>query len=335
MIRRGAPTAAGPGLPHTHAERLLDELVQALRARRYARRTERAYVGWVRRYLRAFSDRNPAALGTAEVNAFLSRLATRDQVSPSTQNQAVCALAFFHERVLGVEVGRVEALVRAKRGKRLPVVLEREEGRRIMEQLEPHHLLVAMLLYGSGLRLREALRLRVHDLSVERGELVVREGKGGQDRVSMVAVSVKAPLEDWLERLRRKHARDLERGAGWVELPSAILLKYPGAGSEPGWQWLFPGSKVQRLRGSHRGRRPLHDSAVQRAVKEAVRGSQVSKPASCHSFRHSFATHLLQDGYDIRTIQELLGHKSVRTTMIYTHVLNRGGMGVRSPLDRL
>jgi len=237
--------------------------------------------------------------------------------------------------VVGRDLGAIDGMVRARSGKRLPIVLERDEVRRIMERLEMPYLLVATLLYGSGLRLHEALSLRIHDLQLERGELVVRQGKGGRDRVTMLATSATERLKGWIGRRAKQHARDLERDAGWVELPDALHRKCPNAGKELGWQWLFPATRILNLSNGRRGRHPLHDSAVQRAVKEAVRSSGVSKPATCHSFRHSFATHLLQDGYDIRTIQELLGHKSVRTTMIYTHVLNRGGMGVRSPLDRM
>ena len=289
-------------------------------------------MGWAKRFLR-FQTAQPRQSELGHVNAFLSSLATQSRISASTQNQAASALCFFHKHVLGVQLGALDEMVRAKRGKRLPVVLERSEVRQVVSHLEMPHRLVAMLLYGSGLRLHEALGLRVHDIELERGEVLVREGKGGHDRVSMLAHAVKAPVEEWLERVRRVHARDSARGAGWVELPDALPRKYPSAGRELGWQWIFPGSRVHRLPGGRRGRRPLHDSAAQRAVREAARTSAISKPAPCHTFRHSFATHLLQDGYDIRTIQELLGHKSVRTTMIYTHVLNRGGRGVRSPLD--
>ena len=335
MTREAHPREFGPGLTLVQVDALIVRMSEALRARRYSGRTEQAYVGWVRRFLRFHVRRPPGETGLVEVNASLNRLATIARVSASTQNQAASALSFFHEHVLGVELGPLKGMVRARRGKRLPVVLDRSEVKEILGRLEMPYRLVALLLYGSGLRLHEALGLRVHDLEMERFEVLVREGKGGHDRVTMVAEAARPAIERWIGRIRRLHERDVAREAGWVDLPDALRHKYPNAGREFGWQWLFPGSRLRRLTFGERGRHPLHDSAVQRSVKEAVRLSGISKPATCHTFRHSFATHLLQDGCDIRTIQELLGHKSVRTTMIYTHVLNQGGLGIKSPLDRL
>jgi integron integrase len=311
----------------------------ALRTRRYARKTERAYLAWVERYFRFYPGRDPRHLDLPEINAFLSALAVKGKVSAATQNQAASALLFLYRGVLGCDPGPIEGVVRARRGKRLPVVLEREEVAQVLRQLTPPYRLISTLLYGSGLRLSEALHLRIHDVEQDRREILIRGGKGDKDRVTMLPEAARLAVVEQMGFVRALHERDRARGAGWVELPDAVGRKYPNAGQELGWQWLFPATRLSALRSAahrnERGRHPLHDSAVQRAVKQAVSQTGISKPATCHTFRHSFATHLLQDGYDIRTIQELLGHKSVRTTMIYTHVLNRGGHGVRSPLDRL
>ena len=330
---------AGPGLGAVRSERAIGALRRELRTRRYSRKTERAYVGWVVRYLRFHESRDPGELSVGHIDAFLTWLATEGKVGAATQNQAASALVFLYKTVLGRDPGSLENAVRAHKGKRLPVVLERSEVGRILDELAPPYRLIARLLYGSGLRLSEALHLRVHDVGLERREILIRAGKGDQDRVSMLPDRVQEEVAAQIRIVRDQHERDLARGAGWVELPDAVARKYPNAPKELGWQWLFPATKLAVLsragQQARRGRHPLHDSAVQRTVKDAVRAAEITKPATCHTFRHSFATHLLQDGYDIRTIQELLGHKSVRTTMIYTHVLNRGGQGVRSPLDRL
>jgi integron integrase len=313
----------------------LAALRDALRARHYSRRTIKIYISWIGRFLRFHEGMHPSALGRSELNAFLTHLAVNAGVGASTQNQAASALVFYFGNVLGRDLGPVDSIVRGRRGKRLPVVLDRDEVRVVLRNLRMPHRLIATLLYGSGLRLHEALMLRVHDVALARREIVIREGKGGSDRITMLAQAAEPPMHEWIRRRERLHERDLERGAGWAELPDALHRKYVNAGRQIGWQWVFPGTTLQRFASGRRGRSPLHDSAVQRAMKDAVRRSGLSKPATCHTFRHSFATHLLEDGYDIRTIQELLGHKSVRTTMIYTHVLNRGGKGVRSPLDRI
>jgi integron integrase len=257
-------------------------------------------------------------------------------VSSSTQRQAASALAFLYEEVLGVAVALPKGISRPRKSRRLPVVLTRDEIRALLDELQGTHRLVASVLYGSGLRLMEGMRLRVKDVDPRRGELVVRSGKGGHDRVTTLPTSIADTLVRQVERVRALHERDIAAGAGWVDLPGAFAAKAPRVARELGWQYLFPAARTHTDRHTGQGRRHhLHESAVQRAVKEAARRAGIVKRATCHTLRHSFATHLLEDGYDIRTIQELLGHKSVRTTMIYTHVLNRGGRGVRSPLDLL
>lgn len=315
---------------------LLGQLRRAIRLRHYSGRTEEAYVWWVRRFVKFCGFRHPRDVGQAEVTQFLSSLAVGRQVSASTQNQALSALVFLYGEVLQMPVGWLNALVRAKRPARMPVVLTRDEVRAILDRLPGVSWLVAAVLYGTGLRLLEALRLRVKDIDFAANEIMVRGGKGDRDRVTMLPERLKGPLLQRLAEGRRQHERDIAEGAGWVELPGALARKYPAAGREWGWQWVFPATRgyVDRISGEQR-RHHLHESAVQRAFREARRAAGIVKPASCHTLRHSFATHLLEAGYDIRTVQELLGHRDVRTTMIYTHVLKRGGLGVRSPADSL
>ena len=333
---RPATGAAPAHEPGSHAPRLLEAIGQAIRLRHYSRRTQTAYTAWVIRFVHFHRTRHPRELGAREVEAFLSDLAVRGRVSAATQNQARAALVFLYRDVLGAPIEALGEIVRAKRPVRLPVVLTRAEVRAVLSRLEGQSRLVALLLYGAGLRLLEALSLRVKDVEFGSGQLLVRHGKGGKDRVTVFPRSAAVPLTRHLETVRRVHARDLARGGGGVALPGALARKHPAAGREWGWQWVFPASS--RYLDSETGQRcrhHLHESAVQRAVRAAVLRAGIPKRATCHTFRHSFATHLLEDGYDIRTVQELLGHSDVRTTMIYAHVLNRGGRGVRSPADSL
>ena len=322
--------------PNSRKPKLLDRVRAAIRTRHYSRRTEKAYVGWIRRFILFHDKRHPDEMGAPEITRFLSSLAVDSQVSASTQTQALSALLFLYRDVLGRELAWIDGIVRARRPKRLPVVLTREEVRAVLEELQGTPRLMALLLYGAGLRLLECARLRIKDLDLTSNQLVVRAGKGDRDRVTLLPAAAKGGLARHLEIARRQHQEDLKGGAGWVELPGGLGRKYPQAGRAWGWQWVFPATRsyVDRQTGERR-RHHLHESVVQRAVKEAIRRAKVVKPASCHTFRHSFATHLLEDGADIRTVQELLGHRDLSTTMIYTHVLNRGWGGVRSPVDRL
>lgn len=312
----------------------MDQLRDALRSRHYSRRTEQAYCMWVKRFILFSGVRHPEEMATDEVNAFLTHLAVKDKLSASTQNQALSALLFLYRHVIGYELGDIGPLVRARTPERLPVVLTRDEVRAVLSQLEGDRWLMASLMYGTGMRLMECLRLRVLDLDFGRGEITVRSGKGAKDRVTMLPDSLHGPLRTQLARARAIHEKDLADGWGRTELPNALERKFPNASAEWKWQWVFPQERRWR-NGSQEGRHHVHETLVQRAMRDAVRHAGIAKHAGCHTLRHSFATHLLEDGYDIRTIQELLGHKSVNTTMIYTHVLNKGGRGVTSPFDGL
>ena len=313
---------------------LLGRTREAIEARHYSRRTAKAYTNWIRRFVRFHGNTDPRKLGKGEVNAFLSGLATRGKVSASTQNQALAAILFLYREVLGRELGWIDQVVRAKRPIRVPVVLTRSETSALLSRLEGTTWLMASLLYGSGLRLLECCRLRVQDVDFERLEITVRDGKGRKDRHTMLPGSLRVRLQEHLNGVRSQHRRDVDKGAGSVELPDALARKYPRAPWEWPWQWVFPATRFYQDPKSGRFRRHhLHESVLQKAVKRAALDAGLSKRATCHTLRHSFATHLLESGYDIRTIQELLGHKDVSTTMIYTHVLNRGGRGVKSPLD--
>lgn len=317
------------------APRLLDQVRGRIRRLGMSLRTEEAYVGWIRRFILANGKRHPIEMGAREVEAFLTRLATHGHVAASTQNQALSALLFLYREVLQQNLPWLENVRRAKRPKRLPVVLSRDEVMRLLDEMEGVNWLMASLLYGAGLRLMECLRLRVKDVDFARREITVRQGKGGKDRRTMLpAMSVEA-LQGQLAQTRRVHERDLSAGFGEVWLPNALARKYPHAAREWGWQYAFPaGVRSVDPRSGEVRRHHLDETLLQRAVKRAVRRAGIDKPATCHTLRHSFATHLIEDGYDIRTVQELLGHKDVKTTQIYTHVLNRGGHGVLSPLDR-
>jgi integron integrase len=313
---------------------LIERLTAEMRTRHYSPRTEEAYGHWFRRFVRFHGMRHPRELGAAEVTAFLSHLAVAERCAAATQNQALAAILFLYRHVLGTDLPWLDALVRAPQREQLLVVLERGEVAAVLSQLHGTPRLIASVLYGAGLRLLEALRLRVKDVDFARATITVRAGKGDKDRQTVLPGPLRTALLAHRERIERLHADDLRHGAGWIELPHALAAKLPNAGREWAWQWLFPATRtyVHEATGQRR-RHHFHETAVQKAVHEAVLRARIAKRASCHTFRHSFATHLLEDGYDLRTIQKLLGHADVRTTMIYTHVLNRGPQGVRSPLE--
>lgn len=316
--------------------RLLDQVRQACRVRHLSLRTEDSYVQWSKRFILFHGKRHPREMAETEVNAFLTHLAVEGNVAASTQNQALAALLFLYEHVLAQPLDRLDGVVRAKRPKRLPVILTRLEVQRILDHLKGTPRLIALLLYGAGLRVLEALRLRVHDLDFDRGEILVRHGKGGKDRRTMLPQAAVAPLQAHLERVKIQAHADRAAGVSGVYLPEALERKYPQASTQWGWQWVFPSGQLSiDPRSGLRRRSHLHPGAMNRSIVQAVRAAGITKHATAHSFRHAFATHLLEDGQDIRTVQELLGHDDVATTMIYTHVLNKGGMGVRSPADRL
>lgn len=318
--------------------KLLDQVRGKIRFKHYSIRTEQAYVDWIKRYILHFDKQHPKDLGAADVEAFLTHLAVVGKVAASTQNQAKSALLFLYKEVLGLELPWLDDVERAKAPKRLPVVLSQDEVAKILSRLEGTHHLVVSLLYGTGMRILEALRLRVKDVDFARREILIRDGKGFKDRVTMLPVSLIALLKAHLDKVKSLHADDLAKGYGAVFLPYALAKKYPYAARDWAWQYVFPSGKLSvdpRSDDVMTRRHHVQDQAIQRAVRQAVRDAGISKPATPHTFRHSFATHLLESGYDIRTVQELLGHSDVATTMIYTHVLNKGGRGVHSPLDTI
>jgi integron integrase len=316
--------------------KLLDRLRESLRVRHYSLRTEASYLDWVRRFILFHGKRHPRDLGAPEVQAFLSHLAVDRRVSPSTQNQAKAALLFLYRHVLDMDLPWLSEIVQAKRQARLPVVLTPGEVRTLFDQMEGGMALLAQVLYGTGMRLMEGLRLRVKDVEFERREILVRDGKGGKDRVTMLPDRLLAPLRAHLDRVRALHEHDLEEGFGEVYLPDALAEKCRAAPRAWGWQWVFPSNlRSMDPRSGTIRRHHLQPESVQKAIRLAARSGELVKPITPHVLRHSFATHLLAAGHDIRTVQELLGHKDVATTMIYTHVLNRGGRGVTSPLDGL
>ena len=308
----------------------------AARLRHLSRRTEDAYVGWARRFILFHGKRHPQEMGAPEIVAFLSDLAVRGRVGASTQNQALGAILFLYRSVLGREIEGLDAAVRAPRPHLLPVVLSRDEVRSVLARLSEVHRLVATLLYGGGLRLLEALRLRVKDVDFQRRQLLIRQAKGHRDRGAPLPRIAETPLRRHLERVAHLHRADVANGLWGPPLPGRLERKYPNAPREWAWQWVFPATRIGVDPGTgRRFRHHLHETAVQRAVKQAVAAAGITKRATCHTFRHSFATHLLEDGSDVRTVQELLGHRELRTTMIYTHVLQQGPLGVRSPADKL
>ena len=314
----------------------MDQVRSAIRVHHFSRRTEDAYAGWIRRFIIFHGKRHPKDLGSPEITSFLSSLAARDHVSASTQNQALAALLFLYREVLRQELPWLDGITRAKPSHRLPVVLTRTEVSHVMSHLHGLPRLMAMLLYGTGMRVMECCTLRIKDVDMERNQITVRSGKGAKDRVTLLPATIKPDLCRQIESVRMLHEQDVRRNAGWTELPGALGRKYPNAGREWRWQWIFPATRTYWDQTTQQRRRHhLHESVLQRSLREAVLRAGIAKPATCHTLRHSFATHLLEDGYDIRTVQELLGHRDVNTTMIYTHVLNRGPGAVLSPADRL
>ncbi|MGI9212709.1 MAG: integron integrase [Methylococcaceae bacterium] len=325
------PTGASSNPP-----RLLEQVRNAIRLRHYSIRTEQSYLDWIKYFILFHHTRHPQDMGAAEVEQFLNHLAVEGKVAASTQNQALSALLFLYKQVLEIDLPWMNDITRAKKPQRLPVVLTVEEVRRVLARIDGQHGLMAELLYGAGLRLLECVRLRVKDVDFGYRQITVRDGKGEKDRMTMLPQTVLEPLRAHLEKVKVLHEHDVEDGFGEVYLPYALERKYPNAAREWGWQYVFPAqNRSTDPRSGQTRRHHVDEQSLQRAMKKAVRAAGLTKPATCHTLRHSFATHLLQSGSDIRTVQELLGHKDVSTTMIYTHVLNRGGQGVVSPLDRM
>lgn len=321
-------------LPAANKPKLLDQVRDVLRRRHYSIRTEQSYIDWIKRFILYHDKRHPNEMAEEEVAQFLTHLARDRDVAPSTQNQALSALLFLYKDVLKQEIGWLEKVERAKKPARLPVVLSRSEIERVFAHLHGTPKLMAGLLYGSGLRLMECVRLRVKDIDFELAQITVRDGKGGKDRVTMLPLNLAEPLRRHLIRIQAQHEQDLEDGFGTVHLPFALTRKFPNAAREWAWQYVFPSSRLSiDPRSGKKQRHHMAEGLLQSALRHGVDAAKIVKRANCHSLRHSFATHLLTKGYDIRTVQELLGHKDVSTTMIYTHVLNRPGIGVKSPLD--
>jgi integron integrase len=314
--------------------KFMEQCREVMRFRRLARRSEQAYLDWIKRFILFHAKRHPKDMGKPEVTAFLTHLAAAERVSASTQNQAFNSLLFLYRHVLGKEFGVLDGVQRAKRRPRVPVVLSQAEVAQLLAALPDKYRLFFKFLYGTGLRLMEALRLRVKDVDFARNQIIVRGGKGDKDRVTMLPESLKSGLAGQLQRVMMLHEQDLAKGLGTVALPDALKIKYPNAERELGWQWFWPGSTTALdPADGQRKRYHLHETSIQRVMLEAVRLSRLTKPATCHTLRHSFATHLLENGYDIRTVQNLLGHKDVTTTQIYTHVMQKPGLGIKSPVD--
>jgi len=319
-----------------HPPKLLDQVRSVIRTMHYSYKTEQAYIDWIRRYICFHHKRHPSDMGAEEISTFLTHLAVKENVAASTQNQALCAIVFLYKRVLKIDLPQFDDLVWAKKPKKLPVVFSPYEVKCILNKLAGMHWLMAMILYGAGLRLSECLRLRVKDIDFAYKQLTINNAKGDKDRVTMLPEAVIKPLQEHLEYVRLLFEKDLHDGYASVELPFALQRKYPNAGKELGWRFVFPAERISTdPRSGIQRRHHIHESVLPKAVKKAIRECKIYKHAGCHTFRHSFATHLLENGYDIRTVQTLLGHKHVNTTMIYTHVMNKGGYGVQSPADNL
>ena len=323
-------------IPDTKKPKLLDTVRNALRLKHYSIRTEEAYIGWIKRYIQFNDKKHPSEMGVKEISKYLTYLAVRGNVSASTQNLALCSIIFLYKEVLKKEIGELENLTWAKKPKRLPVVFSRQEVKGVLSKLNGIYWLIGYILYGGGLRLVECLRLRVKDIDFEYGEIVIRNGKGDKDRITILPGIIKEKLKAHLGDIKRQYLKDIKNNYEGVHLPFALEKKYPSANKEWGWQYIFPADKTSKdprsglIRKYH-----ISESIVQKEVRKAIKLSGIIKPSGCHTLRHSFATHLLENGTDIRTIQELLGHSSITTTMIYTHVIKRGGFGVKSPADNL
>lgn len=321
-------------IPSSPAPRLLEQVSERLRLKHYSIRTEHSYVQWIKRYILFNGKRHPRELGAPEVEAYLTHLAVKRSVSASTQNQALAAILFLYKEVLGLDLPWINEVVRAKKPQRLPVVLTREEVQRVFRQVHGVEHLVLRLLYGTGMRIMELMRLRVKDVDFSRGEIVVRDGKGNKDRITMLPRSLSDELQQKVTDRLAQHCRDCAEGIGGVYLPAALSKKYPNAEHEPGWQYIFAADGVSKdPRTGIIRRHHFDEKRIQRTMKKAIHKAGITKLATPHTLRHSFATHLIENGYDLRTVQELLGHSDVKTTQIYTHVLNKGGLAVRSPID--
>lgn len=315
---------------------LVDQIQEVMRYKHYSRRTEQSYIHWIKRFIFFHNKKHPKDMGKDEIVQYLTHLAVNKKVSPGTQNLALSAILFLYRDVLKLELPWLGNFERAKKQTRIPVVLTRDEIKALLAQFEGTYWLMFSLMYGCGLRLMECVRLRVKDIDFHYKQIIVRDGKGNKDRVTVLPAPLIEPLKDHLARVRHRHEKDLENGYGKTKLPYALERKYPNANKQWYWQFVFPSSTISKdPRSEHVGRHHVHETALQKKIKQALRQAQIFKPASTHTLRHSFATHLLEDGYDIRTVQELLGHKDVKTTQIYTHVLQKGGAAVRSPLERI
>lgn len=316
--------------------KLLQQVRDTLRAKHYSYKTEKAYVHWIKRFILFHNKRHPTEMGEKEIREFINHLAVKENVSASTQNQALCAIIFLYKHVLKKDIGDLGEIVWAKKPRRIPVVFTKKEAKAVLDHLTGRNWIMANLLYGAGLRLSECLQLRVKDIDFEYNQITVRNSKGNKDRVTVLPEIIKKPLLEHLKRVKKLHEEDLQNGFGAVYLPYALERKYPNAAKEWGWQYVFPATQISKdpITGIRR-RHHIYETVLQKAVKQAIQKAGISKHASCHTFRHSFATHLIQDGHDIRTVQELMGHEDISTTQIYTHVIKKGGLGVTSPADKL